>query len=79
MLTYLIVPVVRSFTGSITVPFSMYLDTSKTASDIAQEINREASARWEPYIQATSKSYNTHVMKFKMGTWTNPEIAFVKL
>jgi hypothetical protein len=45
---YLMVPVVFSWTGSITTPFSTHLEISKTAKDIAHEMKIEASARWEP-------------------------------
>jgi hypothetical protein len=48
MLAYLMVPVVFSWTGTLTTPFSTHLDISKTAKDMAQEIKTEASARYMP-------------------------------
>ena len=51
MPAYLIVPVVLSLMGSMTTPFSTHLDISKTAKDIAQEMNTDASARCMPEIE----------------------------
>jgi hypothetical protein len=47
-MAYLMVPVVFSLTGSMITPFSMHLDISNTARDIAHEIKTEASARRKP-------------------------------
>jgi len=46
--SHLIVPDVLSRTGSMTTPFSTYFEMSKTANDIAHEMNIEDSASWIP-------------------------------
>lgn len=47
-MSYLIVPVAFSCTGSMITPFSMHLDILNTARDIAHEIKTEVSARCKP-------------------------------
>jgi len=51
--TYLIVPVVCSCTGSLTIPSFENFVISKTASDIAQEMKTEASANTRPEVMLT--------------------------
>lgn len=46
--TYLIVPDEGSISGVISTPFSTTLEISNTASDIAADIQTDASARWSP-------------------------------
>jgi hypothetical protein len=46
--TYLTVPVVLSWMGTLTIPFSTHLDISKTAKDMAQDMKTDASARCMP-------------------------------
>jgi hypothetical protein len=46
--TYLIVPDEGSISGVISTPFSTTLEISNTASDIAVDIQTDASARWRP-------------------------------
>jgi len=45
---YLTVPVVLSWMGTLTIPFSTHLDISKTAKDMAQDMKTDASARCMP-------------------------------
>src|ERR1700727_1638574 len=45
---YLMVPGVLSTTGVISTPFSIAFEISKTARDMAQEMNTDASARFRP-------------------------------
>jgi len=46
--TYLIVPVVESNSGIISTPFSTTFEMLNTASDMATDIQTDASARWRP-------------------------------
>jgi hypothetical protein len=46
--TYLTVPDVGSSIGVISTPFSTTFEISNTASDIAADIQTDASAMWRP-------------------------------
>jgi hypothetical protein len=46
--TYLIVPEVGSNSGMISTPFSTTFEMLNTASDMATDIQTDASARWRP-------------------------------
>jgi len=46
--TYLIVPEVESNSGVISAPFSTTFEILNTASDMATDIQTDASARWRP-------------------------------
>jgi len=46
--TYLIVPDEGSTSGVISIPFSTTFEMSNVASDIAADIQTDASARWRP-------------------------------
>ena len=46
--TYLIVPDEGSTSGVISTPFSTVFEISNTASDMAADIQTDASARWRP-------------------------------
>jgi len=46
--TYLSVPEVGSNSGMISTPFSTTFEILNTASDMAADIQTDASARWRP-------------------------------
>jgi len=53
--TYLIVPDEGSISGVILIPFSTTFDISNAASDIAVDIQTDASARWRPRTRDVRK------------------------
>lgn len=67
--THLMVPLVLSFTGSMTTPFSMHLAISKTARDITQETNTEASARCIPIVRLKGDKSDADTEKERRGLY----------
>lgn len=79
--TYLIVPDEGSTSGVISTPFSTTLEISNTASDIAVDIQTDASARWRPVkIKRRQKMSWGSAPSFSLadlGRYCGPELVSV--
>lgn len=80
--TYLMVPVLWSISGSMTTPFSEYLEMLKTARAIAHEMNTEASANTRPTNLRISPRLRQWLWTYQDKCWSklvfNIILTFVK-